>query len=226
MPLSKEQIGYIRDFIYKRGFTTIEVEMEALDHLASKVETILEKKPDLNFQLALTKAHSSFGIFGLATLEDSITGSIKMQYRKQFLDFLKSYFTSFNLLYLPLLVLLGYIVLHILPLGKFGTGLQTFFLFYAALWSIPVSIYYLKRARRWGKRSLIIHMSGYGLYITQFVCGYGFGIFTKMLFMEGVALYKPLFIVGFTLTSLSGLIAVRLMRWGIEWANQKFLKYA
>ncbi|MFT6053419.1 MAG: hypothetical protein ACJASP_000301, partial [Roseivirga sp.] len=37
MSLTIEQIAAIKAFINKRGFTSIEVEMEALDHLASKV---------------------------------------------------------------------------------------------------------------------------------------------------------------------------------------------
>jgi hypothetical protein len=43
MSLTVEQITAIKAFINKRGFTTIEVEMEILDHVASAVEAKLEE---------------------------------------------------------------------------------------------------------------------------------------------------------------------------------------
>ena len=72
MPLTVEQIDQVKAFINKRGFNTIEVEMEALDHMASKIESLLEEKPDMNFDLAITKAHAGLGIFGFATFEEAI----------------------------------------------------------------------------------------------------------------------------------------------------------
>ena len=70
MPLTKDQLSEIRDFIYSRGFTHIEVEMEILDHVASAVEAKLEENPDKPPTKAIHEVHSSFGVLGFSVLED------------------------------------------------------------------------------------------------------------------------------------------------------------
>ncbi|KYG73150.1 hypothetical protein [Roseivirga echinicomitans] len=225
MSLTVEQITAIKAFINKRGFNTIEVEMEALDHMASKVEELLEEKPNMNFDLAITKAHSSFGIYGLSTLAESIEDGLLQRFKTQFFKELLSYFNSSKILIPIGLAIIGYFLLSQYPQNDKGMFLHSGFLIYGFLLAvIPYSIF-RKQMKRWEKRSSIVKMSTLGIYLTQGVFGQGFGLTTKMLYEQGADAFPYVFIAGFVLTSLTVFINYDLMKWGIATVNEKWAKY-
>ncbi|MGW8121847.1 hypothetical protein ACV07N_04235 [Roseivirga echinicomitans] len=224
-PLTQEQIAAIRTFINKRGFNTIEVEMEALDHMASKIEALLEEKPDMNFDLAITKAHASFGIYGLSTLEESIEGGLLQRFKTQFFKELLSYFNSSKILIPIALTAIGYFILTQYPPNDTGRYLHAGFLIYGFLLAI-IPYYMLRKGmKRWDKKSSFVKMSTYGMYITQFFFGQIFGITTQLLYEKASVIFPYVFVIGFVLTSLSVFINYDLMKWGIATVNEKWAKY-
>jgi len=225
MSLTVEQIAQIKAFINKRGFNTIEVEMEALDHMASKIEVLMEEKPDMNFDLAITKAHSSFGIYGLSTLEESIEGGLLQRFKNQFFKELLSYFKSTKIFIPVALTVMGYLLLTQYPPNDTGAFLQTGFLIYGFTLALIPYLLVRKRMKKWDKRSSFVKMSTYGLYITQFLFGQGFGLTTKLLYEHSSAAFPYVFIGGFVLTSLTVFINYHLMKWGIATVNEKWAKY-
>lgn len=224
--LSQAQVTAIRSFINKRGFATIEVEMEALDHLASKVEALLEVRPDINFDLALSKAHSSFGIYGLSSLEESIEGGIWLRFKKQFLKSLFAYFFTTKVLITALITIVGYLVFLNYPNNGSGHFLHTSFLLYGFLAAIVPYLLIKKEMKRWEKRSSIVKMSTVGMYITQFAFGQGFGLILQRLSETGSVYFPYVFVLGFVLISLTVFINYDLMKWGLKWVEEKYLKYA
>ena len=155
-PLTQEQIAAIRSFINKRGFSTIEVEMEALDHMASKIEALLEENPDMNFDLAITKAHASFGIYGLSTLAESIEGSLLQRFKRQFFKELLSYFNSTKIFTPMALTALGYFLMTQYPPNDKGLLLRLGFLIYGFLLAI-IPYYILRKGmKRWNKKSSFV----------------------------------------------------------------------
>ncbi|WP_339609673.1 hypothetical protein [uncultured Roseivirga sp.] len=224
-PLTQEQIAAIKTFIKKRGFNTIEVEMEALDHMASKIEALLEEKPDMNFDLAITKAHASFGIYGLSTLAESIEGSLLQRFKRQFFKELLFYFNSTKIFIPMALTALGYFLLTQYPANDTGMYLHSGFLIYGFLLAIIPYLIFRKRMSRWEKRSSFAKMSTYGLYITQFIFSQGFGLVTKILYEQSSSAFPYVFVAGFVLTSLTIFINYDLMKWGIATVNEKWAKY-
>lgn len=86
MELSKQQLAQIREFINKKGFTYIDVQMEILDHVASQVEEKMTNNPELKFADAVNETHKSFGVLGFSGIEDGITKMLYRRYRKIFLS--------------------------------------------------------------------------------------------------------------------------------------------
>jgi hypothetical protein len=224
--LSQAQVNAIRSFINKRGFATIEVEMEALDHLASKVEALLEVRPDMNFDLALSKAHSSFGIYGLSSLEESIEGGIWLRFKKRFLKSLLTYFITTKILITVVIAIVGYLLFSKYPDNGSGQFLHTSFLLYGFLAAIVPYLFLRKEMKRWEKRSSIVKMSTFSMYLTQFAFGQGFGLGLQMLSEMGSVYFPYVFVTGFTLLSLSVFINYDLMKWGLKWVEEKYLKFA
>jgi hypothetical protein len=108
MKLTKEQIEQVKRMISKKGYVHIDVQYEILDHVACKIEELLEERPTLSLEDAFRKVHSSFGIFGFSTLEESYMKSIQSRVRKYFWQEMRAFITSYRLLFPILLGLLIY----------------------------------------------------------------------------------------------------------------------
>jgi len=108
MKLTKVQIEQLKKMISKKGYVHIDVQYEILDHVACKIEELLEEGPTLSLEDAFRKVHSSFGIFGFSTLEESYTKSIHARVKKYFWQEMSAFLTSYRILYPILLGLLIY----------------------------------------------------------------------------------------------------------------------
>lgn len=80
MALNNQQLDSIKAFIAKRGFTHVDLQLELLDHVASRVEEKMEANPALSFDTALTETHREFGVFGFSGMEDGLRKSLERQY--------------------------------------------------------------------------------------------------------------------------------------------------
>lgn len=108
MKLSKDQIKQLKKLISYKGYPEIDVQYEILDHVACKIEDLLEEHPSLNLEEAFRKVHASFGIFGFSSLEESYKKAIEKRMRVNYWKGLKHFLTSYRLLYPILLGLLIY----------------------------------------------------------------------------------------------------------------------
>ncbi|MFT6969891.1 MAG: hypothetical protein ACJAXX_000454 [Roseivirga sp.] len=224
--LSIDQIAAIKTFINKRGFNTIEVEMEALDHLASKVESLLEERPEMNFDLAITKAHSSFGIFGLSSIEESLQKLIGAKVKDMVLKELSTYFFGRKVIISFAIIAVSILLLDYYPMDGFRTSIQSGFYLLGMLWGFLPTLIHRKSIKKWRLKSITIQTCSVGLISIQLMVGQGFGLMTQMMFNEGQAIFNYFFVFSFFITTLGGLVANSIMSWGIKWANEKYLKYA
>ncbi len=99
MKLSPDQITTLKKLISYKGYPEIDLQYEILDHVACKVEVMLEDNPKLSLDDAFRKVHSEFGIFGFSDLAESYTKSIERRYRRFFWEELKAFFTSYRIIY-------------------------------------------------------------------------------------------------------------------------------
>ena len=226
MSLSTEQISKIKKFINSRGFTAIEVELESLDHMASKIEDLMAENPGLSFDLAISKAHSSFGIFGLSSIEESIRIGINKRFRKRLHKEIFSLFTTSRILLLVLFLVLGYIFQLVYLTLDAGVSVNLGFYLYAISISIIPYIKFRKTWKAWNQKSMIIQNAGIAMWSSMWVFGYGLGGVTKMLYVEASPWFTFFFVLTFTLCSLSALFSYNIMKWGIDWAEERYLKYA
>jgi hypothetical protein len=226
MSLTVEQIAAIKAFINKRGFNTIEVEMEALDHLASKVESLLAENPEMDFEMAIRKAHAGLGIFGLATFEDAIIKGFQTRVRKQYKLELLSYLNGSKTLTLLAVILFAFLFQKLLPIALDPKSVFIILYGYGIILAILAIIANIKSYRKWRKRSLVIQNSFFGVA--------GSGYFTAQLArlliefeLDPGNLYVPIvFIISFSLMTFFALVGFSIMKWAIDSTNEKYLKYA
>lgn len=103
MKLSSDQINTLKKLISFKGYKEIDVQYEILDHVACRVEVLMEENPKLTLEDAFRKTHSEFGIFGFADLEESYKKGIQKKFQSRYWGSLRSFLTSYRLTYLFLL---------------------------------------------------------------------------------------------------------------------------
>ncbi|WP_439490387.1 hypothetical protein [Algoriphagus sp.] len=99
MKLSPSQIADLKKMISYKGYPEIDLQYEILDHVACKVEDLLEEKPSMGLDDAFRKVHSEFGIFGFSDLAESYTKSIEKRYRRFFWEEFIAFFTGYRIIY-------------------------------------------------------------------------------------------------------------------------------
>jgi hypothetical protein len=99
MKLSPDQIITLKKLISCKGYPEIDLQYEILDHVACKVEVLLDENPSMALDDAFRKVHGEFGIFGFSDLAESYTKSIERRYRRFFWEEFKTFFTSYRIIY-------------------------------------------------------------------------------------------------------------------------------
>jgi hypothetical protein len=103
MKLSPDQINTLKKFISFKGYEEIDVQYEILDHVACRIEILIEENPKFALEDAFRKAHSEFGIFGFSDLADSYRESIKKKFWSRYWSSMRWFFTSYRVAYLFIL---------------------------------------------------------------------------------------------------------------------------
>lgn len=118
MKLSPSQITILKKLISYKGYPEIDLQYEILDHVACKVEALLDEKPTLALDDAFRKVHGEFGIFGFSDLAESYTKSIERRYQSFFREEFKSLFLSYKIIYPTAIALIIYwLSLNTRPFG-------------------------------------------------------------------------------------------------------------
>ncbi|WP_338225266.1 hypothetical protein [Algoriphagus confluentis] len=103
MKLSPDQITTLKKLISIKGYEEIDVQYEILDHVACRIEVLMDENPKLSLEDAFRKTHAEFGIFGFADLADSYRESIRKRFWSRYWASLRSLVTSYRVIYLILL---------------------------------------------------------------------------------------------------------------------------
>ena len=166
MTLNKAQIDQIRTFINARGFVHVEVEMEILDHVATAVEDLLDKDPELSLDQAIEKVHLSFGVMGFSAFEDEVQSGLRKKMKRMYLGHLWQHLISSKILKVltTAIVIFSLLILwfNLLTPGLFKVAA---FITVALAGSFP-AFYHHRVYKRWGKRSL---MTGSLIWPFQFM---------------------------------------------------------
>jgi hypothetical protein len=148
MKLTKDQITTLKKLISYKGYPEIDLQYEILDHVACKVEKLLEEKPSLALDDAFRNVHSEFGIFGFSDLAESYTKSIERRYRRFFWEELKALFTSYRIIY-PATIgfILHWLSVNTRPFGyELTLPIWAVFFFFVGIIYIVVSYYRVNKS--------------------------------------------------------------------------------
>lgn len=136
MKLSKDQIEQLKKLISYKGYPEIDVQYEILDHVACKVEELMENNPKLSLPDAFQKVHASFGVFGFSTLEESYKKMIEKRLWGYYWNELKQLFTSYRIIFPLGLLVVFFQSSALLEDSKAWILMMIGFLFFSFIWVV------------------------------------------------------------------------------------------
>jgi|GEM_PF-5947413 len=107
MKLLPAHIHQIKDYVAKRGFTEPDLQIEIIDHMACRVEDLMNANQTLTLCHAIKLAHAEFGVMGFSVFEDAMRNALQKRYFKVFRKF---YAANFNWKTMPLMAAFVYLV--------------------------------------------------------------------------------------------------------------------
>ncbi len=225
MSLTQDQLLEIKEFIHSRGFNTIEVDMEILDHVACAVEERLKEQPGLTTRQAIESVHRSFGVLGFSVFEDELQKNLSLKLRKIFMEKIRKHLFSLNLLKVLVLTVCIFAFLA-LSRSALEPGLFKIitYLSLALLSSIPY-LYHRKVFRQWKKRTMMIRSLIWPFAFT----GLSTAHFIQFVPEEFISSHPGSF--NLVLISLSFIISlvilatVQMVEEVYHWTNERWLKY-
>lgn len=92
--ISRDELKQIYDFCRRKDIQYLELRMELVDHIASRIEEHWQEKPGLSFKEAFRSVYQSFGIFGLSEIaaqhENLVTKRFYSAIWQEFLSWIKA----------------------------------------------------------------------------------------------------------------------------------------
>lgn len=138
MKLDKDQIDQLKKLISHKGYPSVDVQYEILDHVACKIEVLMEENPKLSLADAFRKVHASFGIFGFSELEDSYVKLIEKRFRGYYWEEIKATFSGRKIV-IPIGITLG-----MYQISLWVQDLKTWYFIMIAALIIPLVLMFVK----------------------------------------------------------------------------------
>lgn len=213
MKLSPDQITLLKKLISHKGYEEIDVQYEILDHVACRMEILIEENPKLALEDAFRKAHSEFGIFGFADLADSYRESIRKKFWSRYWSSMRSFFTSYRIVYLVLLTwALGYSSKNLTLFGEAMTtpGWGVIGLMISVVFLV---IYYHRVGRKFKNYATFKHSTNFffGLNLIIQFCLQGGGKFLKGYEIPIEISFETVLVWIITITLIIGWISIFLL---------------
>ena len=136
MRLTKAQVEQLKKLISYKGYPEIDVQYEILDHVACKVEVMMEENPKLGLPDAFQKVHASFGIFGFSELEESYKKMIEKRLWRYYWNELKQLFTTYRIVCPLGLLVIFFQSSELFQDSKSWILMMIGFLFFSFIWVV------------------------------------------------------------------------------------------
>jgi hypothetical protein len=154
MQLSEEQIQHLFLFTKKKLVHWYDLQVELVDHLASRIEEEMNADAGLEFETALERVYKEFGIFGFAKIVQEKSAQLQRAAGKMWWQEIRAFFTW------PKAILLGLIIASLFQLSRWFDSniLMISFLVVYVLASIA-SYVYLYRTSRLRRKLLLLQVT-------------------------------------------------------------------
>ena len=179
--LTKEELKYIFDFCKKWDVEYVDLRLELVDHMASKITVLWKENPNLTFKEAFHQVYKSFGIFGLLNVVEEHRKIVYKKYMTELKNGFKEWLTPPRVLATLLMMSIFYLLFDLAPfilapafvtlmLGLIVAGL------WLVLWSKKLSKYIN------GEETMLLSTPKWFVWIIYFIVMVPFNTFNRAIF--------------------------------------------
>ena len=232
--VSPEELQFIFNFCKKKDIYYVDLRMELVDHLASRVEDIWEKDPQLSFKEAFHKVYKSFGIFGMLTLVEEHSKIVTKKYWTHTKREFKHWLRPPHIFATVLFMVLCYLSLKALPV------LNTIIWGVIYVSALSTFIYMFVKAKRLSKRmsgekSMLLASSRYYWWFlyyllilpgqSQFAADMTFNFSPAPMLSEGGIIFTSVFFCLALIYSVANLKMIMLAEEQVESLKERLSFY-
>ncbi|MCF3110507.1 hypothetical protein LL912_17100 [Niabella sp. CC-SYL272] len=166
--LTTEQIQTLDQFCQKKGVHYYDLRQEMVDHLAESIETDIAANPKTNFDQALHRVYSAFGISGFSNVIRQREEAARKACRQKELRLFREYFTfpKIALSLLAFLLLLTPVFLFKIENAKLVYGAYCIFLFFFSI--AAIAFVHIRFKRPTQKLLLLKHTGSFTVFVGLF----------------------------------------------------------
>ncbi|RYG45593.1 MAG: hypothetical protein EOO01_17545 [Chitinophagaceae bacterium] len=151
MNLTPQQTEQLFLFTKKKMVHYYDLQVELVDHLANMIEDLIKENPTLDFETALKKAYSTFGLFGFAHIVQEKGNALHTKYKKMWWKEMKNQFKWPEILLSVLILSITWMLVNVVQIEILAT---VFVSAWAACWIIQTRL--IRQPLRNGKSLLML----------------------------------------------------------------------
>lgn len=114
--LTREELKYIFDFCKKWDVEYVDLRLELVDHMASKITDLWKEEPKLTFKEAFHRVYKSFGIFGLLNVVEEHRKIVYKRYMRELAKGFKEWITPPRVIATLLMTAIFYLLYNSMPI--------------------------------------------------------------------------------------------------------------
>jgi hypothetical protein len=146
MQLSDAQIQYLFQFTEKKSVRWYDLQIELVDHLASRIEEEMDADKEIGFETALERVYKDFGLFGFSKIIQAKQAELQRSARKIWWQEVRAFFSWPKIILLALIVAVLWTLSQLLPPNFLMAGFLAAYII--ASLGLLKNVFRYKKARR------------------------------------------------------------------------------
>ena len=198
--LSEEEVLTLHQFCEKHRVVHYDVRLELVDHLATSIENLWKKQPELSFTDSLNATYKSYGVMGFRTLMREKEEVVEKQFRRNMKHALKSmfYWPNISITLLLLLPCIFFYTLFDRGYAAWSTGFVYLMFAITFLFEIGLTVQLYRRQKQ--MKYDLLCTKNYGFFSFSVVTNYIIIQKIIVLAFDGVGFFaqdmnKPTFVL-------------------------------
>ena len=225
MKLTAYHINQIKEFLKAYNINYVEVQMEIIDHIASKVEEEFQRNPEADIDQLVLYNCGQIEEMGFDRMERSMKKSFNKRMMREFWRIFRSYVIGANVLVTLVIVAVLLSSSYVFRTDNTAYFVSEFASAVAISSTIILTIIHLRIFKGWYYGSLMLRRCTIPFGLMAYLYWYSSVFILKGMLSPASEWFWPIFLLVTLMFLVSAFVSVGLARWGYRWSHENYFKY-
>lgn len=225
MKLRSHHINQIKEFLKAYNIDYVEVQMEIIDHIASKVEDELKRNPHADLDQLVLYNCGQIEEMGFDRMENSMKKSFNKRMMREFWKIYRSYVIGANVPVTLVIIAMLLTSRYIFKTDNTAYSVGEFASTVAISSTIVLTIIHFRIFKGWYYESLMLKRCTIPFAFMSYLYWYISVFVLKDMLSPASAWFWPIFLIVTLIFLVSAFVSVGLARWGYKWSHENYFKY-